>query len=198
MSEYKSNSHKSKMAETKKEPVKKVVTGKVIAKNRSLGQKFSDTFLSEDISNVKSYAVNELIIPGLKNMFLDCMSMLLNGSTRRGSGSRTGSVFNYGGYFNSSGSSKTTAAKTYSLKNDGYNYKTIILENKGDAEYILDMLLEEIDRYHRAYVSDLYQMVDITGTYIDTQYGWENLSAARIKRVPEGYLLDLPRAYKLD
>lgn len=199
MSEYKSNSHKSKTAEAKKEPVKKVVTGKVIAKNRSLGQKFSDTFLSEDISNVKSYAVNELIIPGLKNMFLDCMSMLLNGSTRRNSsGSRTGSVFNYGGYFNSSSSSKTTAAKTYSLKNDGYNYKTIILESKGDAEYILDMLLEEIDRYHRAYVSDLYQMVDITGTYIDTQYGWENLSGAKIKRVPEGYLLDLPRAYKLD
>ena len=67
MEEYKPNSHKSKK---EKKKVEKVVTGKVIAKNRSLGQKFSDTFLSEDISNVKNYAVNELIIPGLKNMFL--------------------------------------------------------------------------------------------------------------------------------
>ncbi len=197
MAEYKSNSHKSKANEEKKK-IEKVVTGKVIVKNRSLGQKISDTFLSEDISNVKNYAVHELIIPGLKDMFLDCMSMLLNGTTRRSNSSRTGSSFSYGSYFTAGSSTKKSPAKTYSLTNDGYNYKTIILDNKGDAEYILDTLLAEIDQYGKAFVSDLYQMVDISGTYIDTQYGWENLSTAKVKRVPEGYLLDLPKAIKLE
>ena len=57
--DYKPNSHKYKEeqknlpAERKK--VEKVVTGKVKTKKKSEASKLKDVFISEDVSNVKSY-----------------------------------------------------------------------------------------------------------------------------------------------
>lgn len=194
--EYKSNSHKSKTKEVVEErkKVDKIVNGKVITKKRSLGKKFTDTFLSEDIESVKNYAINDLLIPGVKDAFLDCMAMLLTGSTR-GRKSGTGSIFNYGSCYKSSNSNKK---QTYRIQSSGYNVDDIILDDKGEAEFLLDNLLNEIDQYHKAYVSDLYQMIGKTTTFLDTEYGWESLGKASVRRVHEGYLLDLPKPVKLD
>ena len=61
MEDYKSNSHRSK-EELKKKEVGKVVTGEVKTKKKTEVRKFADTFISEDIANVKSYILMDVLI----------------------------------------------------------------------------------------------------------------------------------------
>ena len=58
--EYKSNSHKSKEVDERKK-VGKVVKGKVKTKKKSGITKFTDVFISEDVSSVKSYIIGEVL-----------------------------------------------------------------------------------------------------------------------------------------
>ena len=47
-------------------------------------------------------------------------------------------------------------------------------------------------------MADLYDMVNITGDYTDTKWGWYDLRGAGVERIRSGYLLDLPRPVPLD
>ena len=60
MENYPSNSHKTREQNTDKK-VEKVVSGKTSTKKKSGIRKLSDTFLSEDIGNVKNYIFAEVI-----------------------------------------------------------------------------------------------------------------------------------------
>ena len=61
------------------------------------------------------------------------------------------------------------------------------------------MRLEEtIDDYGFASVGDLYDIVGVTGSYTDNNYGWDDIRKARIDRVREGYVLRMPKVQPID
>ena len=69
MEEYKPNSHKSKEEQKDLVPekrVEKVISGTVKPKKKSEMQKFADVFISEDVNNVKSYIVMDVLVPAIK------------------------------------------------------------------------------------------------------------------------------------
>lgn len=76
--EYKSNSHKSK-GEVRKEDkkIEKVATGKVKTKKKSGANKFSDVFVTEDISSVKDYILYDVLLPAAKKTLSEIVSMVL-------------------------------------------------------------------------------------------------------------------------
>lgn len=65
MEDYRSNSHKAKAEakEAAEKKVDKVVTGNVKRKKKSEVSKFKDVFISEDVSNVKSYIFLDVLVP---------------------------------------------------------------------------------------------------------------------------------------
>ena len=71
--EYKSNSHKSNEVDERKK-VGKVVKGKVKTKKKSGITKFTDVFISEDVSSVKSYIIGEVLIPAMKKALSDIVT----------------------------------------------------------------------------------------------------------------------------
>lgn len=65
--DYKSNSNKSKQEQKQPEKkVEKIISGSAKAKKKSEVKKLTDVFISEDISNVKSYIWNDIIVPIVK------------------------------------------------------------------------------------------------------------------------------------
>ena len=73
MEEYKPNSHKSKEEQKNLVPekrVEKVISGTVKSKKKSEMQKFADVFISEDVNNVKSYIVMDVLVPAIKKAIL--------------------------------------------------------------------------------------------------------------------------------
>lgn len=87
---YPSNS-RTKPVEKEEEPkrVQKVITGAVVQRKKSLGKRFMETFIGDDIKNVKSYILHEVLIPAAK----DTISDIVEGITSTIQGSIDVSLF---------------------------------------------------------------------------------------------------------
>lgn len=206
MENYKPNSHKSREEQrestTERKKLEKVVKGTAKVHKKSKARKFTDIFISEDISNVKSYILSDVFIPAVKKLITDVVKdgidMFLYGGTGRSSERPKGYRADYVSY------NKYSNGKTYSCSfNDsktrtGYSYDDIILETKGEAEEVLTRMDELIDMYGKVSVADLYDLVGIVGSYTDNKYGWVNIRNAESVRVRDGYALKLPRALPID
>lgn len=208
MENYKPNSHKYKEEnknsandETLQErpKVTKVVTGKVKTKKKSQVTKFADIFISEDAANVKSYVFFDVLVPAIKkaisDIVIDSIDMILYGGTghskKRSSGSNATYV-TYSKYGDRDRRDDRRRADGYRTL-PRYSFEDIILDNRADAEEVLDRLDELLDRYNMVTVTDLYDLVGITGEYTDNKYGWTSLSNARVEPARGGgFVLRMP------
>lgn len=203
MQEYASNSHKSKenkdVSANKK--VEKVTSGKVKTKKKSAASKLAGNIITEDIENVKSYIVGDVIIPSLKKTISELVSngvdMLLYGEPKNRSRSSS-SYISYNRYSNRDRYDDRDRDRYRSSSRTGYAHDDIILETRGEAEEVLTRMDELIETYKIVSVADMYDLVGITCAYTDNKYGWTNLRNADVIRVRDGYMLKLPKALPID
>lgn len=201
MDELKPNSRKSRENAVPEKKVEKVVTGAVVTKKKSEIHKFTDIFVSEDIDNVKSYIFLDVLMPAIKTTIVDIVTngldMLLYGeSSRKRSNGRP--IADRISYNRISDSSYRQTRQSVERRSSGYGYDDIVLDDRGDAEEVLDRMCELIETYGEASVADLYDLVGISCRHTDNKYGWTDLSRASVVRSRSGYLLKMPRAYPLD
>lgn len=195
MEEYKSNSYASKKKETaEKKDIKPVVNGSVKTKKKSELRKFADVFISEDVANVKNYIFNEVLIPGIKDLAINTLSMMLWGEAGHGRrSSSTGSRMSYQNYYNKG---KNERKETASVRTR-FDYNDIIFETRGDAELVLTELDELMDSYEVVSIQDLYSAAGLDCPYTYSNYGWTNIRSAAVIRVNDGYMIKLPKAKPL-
>lgn len=205
---YPNNSNAAREAQTTKpvpanpdaKRVNKVVQGKVKTKKNEV-RRFKDIFISEDAANVKSYILMDVLVPAVKKAISDIVTngidMVLYGGKGSPNRKSISSKVSYSDYYaNRNGGDRFRPSQAQ--VGPRYNYEDIILEYRGEAEEVLDRLNECIEIYKVARVADLYDLVGKTGTYTDNNYGWTNLSAAKVVRVNDGYWLDMPKAKPID
>lgn len=205
MTEYKANSHK--VREEQKRENKEVVERKKIepvakakTKKKSEIKKFTDVFIAEDVTSVKNYIVNDVLIPAAKKAISDIVTngidMILYGEARgkdrrRDSGSRV----SYTKYY------ERDRDRDYDRRRERrsvYDYDDIILDTRREAEDVLNRMDDLIDAYGMVSVADLYDLVGVSGNYTDNKYGWTNLRNAEVRRTRDGYLIKLPKALPFD
>lgn len=207
MSEYKSNSHKSREEQNQqvevvdKKKIQPVAKGKT--KKKSEVKKFADIFVAEDVTSVKNYIINDVLIPAAKKAISDIVTngidMLLYGEAKGRSRDRdrNGSRVSYTKYYERGRESERDYDRR-TTRRSVYDYDDIILDTRGEAEEVLNRMDDLIDAYGMVSVADLYDLVGISGNYTDNKYGWTNLRNATVQRVREGYLLKLPKALPFD
>lgn len=202
MTEYKANSHRVKEEQKSKEVVKKDIqpVAKAKTKKKSEVKKFADVFIAEDITSVKDYIVNDVLIPAAKKAISDIITngidMILYGEAkgrdrRRDGGSRV----SYTKYYERDRDRDYDRSRT---RRSVYDYDDIILDTRGEAEDVLNRMDDLIDAYGMVSVADLYDLVGVSGNYTDNKYGWTNLRNAEVRRTRDGYLLKLPKALPFD
>ena len=202
MTDYKANSHRVKEEQKSKEVVKKDIqpVAKAKTKKKSEVKKFADVFIAEDITSVKDYIVNDVLIPAAKKAISDIITngidMILYGEAkgrdrRRDGGSRV----SYTKYYERDRDRDYDRSRT---RRSVYDYDDIILDTRGEAEDVLNRMDDLIDAYGMVSVADLYDLVGISGNYTDNKYGWTNLRNAEVRRTRDGYLLKLPKALPFD
>ena len=201
MEGYKPNSHKSKEEQRESVPekkVEKVISGTVKSKKKNEMQKFADVFISEDVSNVKSYILLDVLVPAIKKTISDIVTngidMILYGGRSNDKKGSTASKVSYRSYYERGNDRRDYSS---SMKT-GYNYDDIILDNRGEAEDVLSRMDELISTYGLVSVADLYDLVGITGNYTDNKYGWTDIRSASVIRVRDGYMLKLPKVLPLN
>lgn len=210
MQKYPSNSKSSKPEAPKEEPkkIEKVVTGDVVRKKTSLGKRFMDLFVGGDAKNVWEYVAYDVLLPTAKDAISDAVStgierMLfgdrVSGSRpgRRPGGSSNGYV-SYNKYAPGSASRHEERPTLSRRARSTHDFGEIIIPTRIEAETVIERLDDAIDRYGSATVADLYDLLGVTKEFTDGKYGWTDIRAARVVRVREGYLLDLPRTEPID
>jgi len=205
--EYPSNSFKSK--EMKEEPevvLEKAAPGEVKFRKK-VKSKLASRIFSEDISNVRQYVIDDIVIPKIKDIFYYVISdsvemMLWGGASRRGrSDPRPGARRNYSSIFDDRrGTTNSRYDQPRPRVRMGYNLDEIILNDKGTAERILYNLRCMLDRgYDAVTVVHLYEELNATPPdHTASQYGWRDLSTADVIRDRDGWRLYLPEPRPLN
>lgn len=195
MLDYKSNSHKSKEnIDIPEKKIEKVVSGKVLTKKKSLLVKIVELFLPEDVTDLKTYFVQDIAVPHAKKIVSEFIDMALYGSSGGSNRQTTASKISYRSYYDE----KNKPSKPVSRTRVEYDYSNIILESRGEAEEVLARLDELVDKYGLASVADLNELVGISGEYTDNKYGWTDVRNAMVVRTRDGYLIKMPKAMPLD
>lgn len=202
MSEYKSNSYKSKAMAKEKLPekkVEKVIKGTANIKKRSELSKVKDMFISEDARNVKSYVILDVLIPAIKKAVSDIVTngidMILYGET--GHSKKSGPVggISYRNYYDRKDDDYRYGG---SRARTGYSQDDILVDSRGEADEILERMDELIATYGVVSVADLYDLAGITCAYTDNKYGWTSIRNAEVRRVRDRYVIKMPKAMPID
>jgi len=199
--DYKGNSHKAREEQPSKKKVEKVISGSVKHKKKNEIQKFAEVFISEDVKNVKSYILLDVLVPAIKKAISDIVTngidMILYGETDRIKSSPIASKVSYRSYYGKDNDQRRTYSS--SIAKTGYSYDDIIFSSRGEAEEVLARMDELISTYDGIVsVADLHDLVGITGNYTDNKYGWTDLRTASVVRVRDGYMIKLPKALPLN
>lgn len=213
---YKPNSHKtrgdSKSEERAEKPkVEKVISGTATKRKKSLGSKVKETFTGDDAGTVGEYILFDVVIPAAKSMISDAVSQgierMLFGDIRRrpNGGPRVGTNYTSYNRVSSSGGSPGRAFEPDGPRRSmtrkaraTHDFDEIVLGSRGEAEQVIERLTDLVSTYDVATVSDLYDMVGITGSFTDDKWGWYDLREAQVTRIREGYLLSLPKTSEIE
>jgi hypothetical protein len=202
MENYKPNSHRSKAEQRssneERQKLEKVVSGTAKVKKKGATRKFTDVFISEDASNVKTYIISDVLVPAAKKLVSDIVrdgiEMLLYGST--GGSSKRSSRTPYVSYDRFS--DRRDDRRYSSEPRARFDYNDIVFETRGEAEIVRSQMDDVIDRYGFVTVADMYDLAGLTEPYTSNKYGWTNIRNAEPIRVRDGYILKLPRPVPID
>lgn len=214
---YGSNSHKVRDNEDApksddRKPVEKIISGAVIERKKSLGEKIAETFKGDDMQSVGSYILFDVILPETKSLIANAATQSIermffgeSGGRRSSAPLRTrntgsGSGYNaYNRYYQPGGSEAQQSPSNMSSRARAtHDFREIILETRAEAQDVLDGLDERIDQYGTVTVADLYDLVGISSDFTDNKWGWRTLQNSGISRMRNGFRVDLPRTVSLD
>lgn len=186
-----------------RQKIEKVVKNRVTTQKKSLGQKFGETFLSDESEGVGSYIFNDVLIPALKDTFVDMVEGAINmafyGDTRRRSRGR--SSFSRGSVERVSYDDRFDDRRRRSAPRGRarYDMDNIRFKTRADADLTIDTLTEYLDKYDSVSVGDVYESLGIPTQANDFHYGWYELGGAHIRKSRDGgYVLEMPRLEELD
>jgi hypothetical protein len=203
--EFPPNSEISKKGKTQDKNITPVVSSGAVRRKKSLRKQFSETFIAGDAKTAIRYVAFDVLLPAAKDMVVDSFTqgiekLIFGDSRRRGSthpqAGPTGYVsynrYSMGG--RTSGPSRTISRQARAR----HNFDEIVLDDRVEAEEVIDKLFELVSRYESATVADLYELVGLNSTHTDHKWGWTDLHGAGVSRIRGGYLLDLPEPEALD
>lgn len=189
--------------EPKKPKAEKVISGTAKVQKKPVTKQVAEAMVG-DVQEVKSYLLWDVLIPALKDTIVDLIKngaeALFHAEGSKGSKyvKRDGrsSYVSYSDY-----SRDRKRAPRYSERERrgrynpraAYDFDSIIFDSRADAENVLDLLVESTMQYGLATVADLYELSGIASSYTDTDYGWRELSDARVERTRNGYIISVPR-----
>jgi hypothetical protein len=193
--DYESNSKAKK--EEKPLPEKPRVAPVTTATKARKKGKLSQIFLAEDIENVKSYIILDVLIPAIRKAMYDVISegaSAFFGISSTSKKSTTASKISYREFYQKEDKQPSNRLGSR------YSYDEVDVSSRGDAEDVLTSMRDLIRRYGCVSVLDLYDLAGLTSdNYTDENYGWLDIRGADVVRLPNGkFRLKLPKAMPLN
>ena len=198
MNTYPGNSHKSKdvkkTAPTDEKKMQKRVSKPAKTKKKGELRKIAEEFIVDDVKNIKTYVITDVLIPTIKDTIWDILTntldmFLFNGTKDHRKHGKSSPKISYRDYYDS----KNDRGRNYEIR-DRFDYDDLEFDSRGEADAVLTGMLETIDQYGVVSVADMYDMADVTAPYTGNRYGWTSLRNAEVVRVRNAYIIKLPKA----
>jgi hypothetical protein len=198
--EFPSNSERNRKDIPSSKDLSPVVTSGAVKRKKSLRKQFKETFVAGDAKTAIQYVIFDVLLPAAKDMVVEAGSqgiekLIFGDSRRRGSThpqtGPTGYV-SYNRYSMGEGRSSSSQRAISRQARARHNFDEIVMDQRSEAEEVIDRLFDLVSRYESASVADLYELVGLASTHTDNKWGWTDLSGAGVSRIRGGYLLDLP------
>ena len=206
---------KSDIKPMEKEKVEPTIsTTGVKFKKQSNWKKAKHKIFKQEMSEVKTYIVDEFLIPTFKDlissMLTNTVDMLLYGEVRHNSrriigdgGPKYGNYVNYSTVRGSRGGLSTSSRGGFSTASSDYlEMDELIFDTRGKAVNLLNSMRAIINEYGVISVARMYDFLydedefgnkrPIVAPSTYNNYGWYNLDAADVILTRSGYLLKLP------
>ena len=190
------NSLPSNSKKDKERKTNYVYSGEVVQMPKSFMQRFAELFFAgaEDPRTIRTYIIEEVIVPNIKETFMDIVSNVLDMVLR--TDRHRGDSYNkmYKGPSASSPSINSDNRQAVQKK----SVNNLVFENRWAAEEVLNEMGKVLNTYPVISVADLYELLGQASDYTDNKYGWKTLNGAYIQRGRGGYKLCLPNPVRLD
>ena len=184
-----------------RDQIQKVTKGEVTVKKPSVAKRFVDTFIAEDLDHVKEYLIFDVVIPAIKDTFMSSLNMMLFGTPnyrgRGGYSNGRNERVSYWSYGDNTRNERRDRGR-YIDRSGPRDVRDLLFETRMDAEEVIGVLEDTIDRYGKASIADLYDAAGVTGEYTDHRWGWTRGAEFRVRPVSGGYVIDMPRYRALD
>jgi hypothetical protein len=204
--EFPPNSEASKKGAKNGKNISPVVSGSAVRRKRSLRKQFKETFVAGDARTAIQYVLFDVLLPAAKDMVVEAGSAgiekLIFGDSRRRSLTRPqAGPTGYVSYNRMSQGGSRFSGPERALSRQArarHEFDEIVLDERSEAEDVIDRMFELVSRYGSASVADLYELVGLSSNHTDNKWGWTDISGAGVSRIRGGYLLDLPEPEPLD
>lgn len=193
------NSRNARMQQEK--PKLEPIATTVQTKKKPWYKRAADTFMAEDANSIGSFIIRDIVVPTIRDTIYDIitggLSMAMYGSTKarsknRPSGVGGGSYVSYGSY------STQQQQKAQPMRQaDRINVDDLIFGMADEAHQVIDALCDRLERYGTVTVQDLYDLIGISAPRTAMYWGWNDLSEARVRKIRDGWLIELPRPQAL-
>lgn len=177
--------------------VRKVATG--TRKEAGIWKKFANVIFADSLEDAGKTIFYDLVVPTVKKMLLSSFETMLYGgySNRSYRDDRSRVYTDYRNQYDGRPSQRDRDRYSYNTR-DMYDVGTVTVPTRGEAELVIDQLVEIINQYGAARVADLCEAIDIPSSPTDNNYGWKDLRNAHISPGPDGFVIRLPRAIPLN
>lgn len=145
-------------------------------------------------------AWKNVILPSLKNMVWDTFGGLWWGADNYNRRGRRGMPIDRVSYSTISDTRNTrisglgNAPVTQRQTRSDFKYDELAFSSREEADVVLDSLMDTIQTYGVARVSDFYDFIGQTCPYTENNYGWKDLSTAKILPDRGGqWYIDFPK-----
>lgn len=170
----------------------KVVEGEVRARKKGIVGRIREVLFADDIENVREYAITDVIIPGLKHLIVDSVSMLVLGEAFGSRRERDRDRTNYATRFKY-GDDRRRDSKSKREAKEEAEYDEIIFRRASDAESVLDEMYDLLKENEYVSLKDFYDLSGYKSSVFDDNWGWEDLRGVKVKRCRDGYYLTLSK-----
>ena len=208
---FPSNQDPKPSDKSQEKPKLQAVTTSAVQRKMSIGRRIKNALVVDDAQSIGAYLLEDVVIPTVKTLISDiavgAIERALYGETRgRPISSSRISGRGYTPYnrIYSSGSRVTPPddgpGDRRELSRDArrsHDFGEIVFESRPEAYEVLDRLNDQIKNFDVATVGDLLDLSGITATHVDENWGWRTLATAQVRRVRNGYILDLERPVKI-
>lgn len=198
-------SYKQIDSEQERERGGKVIEGSAKVRKRSKSQKFLDTLVPEDMYDVRSYVIQDVIAPIIQNCLYEIGVGALGSIFGRGkpSSPRSSSRASYRDYYDIRGRREAREIRDYSrssryydepIRRRTYEYDTICFDTYTEADKVLERMRDQVATYGNVSVLEYFDFAGVSCDYTARDWVMEDLRRAKVVWDRDGWIIEgLPR-----